>query len=138
MRGMAMTWAFAPLGALLLAIALSAPGYAADSAPPLSPQAGAQPPDPAPAVPVQPPAASGADSPQAAAPAPAAKAAPVVPERDVRIEQKRVGRRVSEVIVTPAGFTYQYTMIHLEGQEAGSILQPHPELSVPRFFRFDF
>ncbi len=131
MRSMAMNWAFGPLGALLLAIAMSAPGYAADDSAP-------------PAVPAQPPAASGAGSPQAAAPAPAAEAAPaataapVVPERDVRIEQKRVGRRVSEVIVTPAGFTYQYTMTHLEGQEAGSILQPHPELSVPRFFRFDF
>jgi hypothetical protein len=42
------------------------------------------------------------------------------------------------VIVTPAGFTYQYTMINLEGQESGSVLQPHPGLSVPRFFRFDF
>jgi len=131
---MAMNWAFAPLGALLLAVAMSAACHAADdSAPPVGPQAGAQPPDLAPAVPAQPPAAaSGADSPQAASPA------PVVPQRDVRIEQKRVGRRLSEVIVTPAGFTYQYTMIHLEGQEAGSILQPHPELSVPRFFRFDF
>ena len=127
-----MNWAFARLGALLVAVALSAAGYAADDAtPPPIPQPGAQPLEPA--LPVQlPAAASGADSPKAASPAPA------VPERDVRIEQKRVGRRVSEVIVTPAGFTYQYTMIHLEGQEAGSILQPHPELSVPRFFRFDF
>jgi len=132
---MAMNWAFAPLGALLLAVAMSAACHAADDS---APQAGAQPSDP-PAVTAQPPAAaSGADSPQAASPAPAAEAAPVVPQRDVRIEQKRVGRRLSEVIVTPAGFTYQYTMIHLEGQEAGSILQPHPELSVPRFFRFDF
>ncbi|HWY73910.1 MAG TPA: hypothetical protein VNW98_09715 [Burkholderiaceae bacterium] len=61
------------------------------------------------------------------------------PERDVRIEQKHIGRRVSEVIVTPAGFTYHYTMIHLDDQDPGTtLLQPHPELSVPRFLRFDF
>jgi hypothetical protein len=29
-------------------------------------------------------------------------------------------------------------MIHLDGQDPGSVLQPHPELSVPRFFRIDF
>ncbi|MBV8209460.1 MAG: hypothetical protein JO133_05295 [Burkholderiaceae bacterium] len=60
------------------------------------------------------------------------------PERDVQIEQKHVGRRVSEVIVTPAGFTYHYTMDHLDDQEPGTVLQPHPQLSVPRFFRIDF
>ena len=61
------------------------------------------------------------------------------PERDVRIEQKHIGRRVSEVIVTPAGFTYHYTMTHLDDQDPGTtLLQPHPELSVPRFLRFDF
>jgi hypothetical protein len=61
------------------------------------------------------------------------------PERDVRIEQKHIGRRVSEVIVTPAGFTYHYSMTHLDDQDPGTtLLNPHPELSVPRFLRFDF
>ena len=65
--------------------------------------------------------------------------APPKAEKDVRIEQKHVGRRVSEVIVTPAGFTFHYTMTHLDDQDPGrTLLQPHPELSVPRFFRFDF
>jgi hypothetical protein len=60
------------------------------------------------------------------------------PHADVQIEQKHVGRRVSEVIVTPAGFTYHYSITHLDDQDPGTPLQPHPELSVPRFFRFDF
>jgi hypothetical protein len=86
-------------------------------------------------------------APEGAAPAPGADAAqgawtpepaPPRPQRDVQIEQKRIGRRVAEVIVTPAGFTYHYTMIHLDDQDPGTLLQPHPELSVPRFFRIDF
>jgi hypothetical protein len=61
------------------------------------------------------------------------------PQRDVQIEQKHVGRRVSEVIVTPAGFTYHYSITHLDEQEPGTTpLQQHQELSVPRLFRFDF
>jgi hypothetical protein len=61
------------------------------------------------------------------------------PKSDVQIEQKHVGRRVSEVIVTPAGFTYHYSITHLDDQDPGTNpLQPHTELSVPRFFRFDF
>jgi hypothetical protein len=71
--------------------------------------------------------------------APAPQSAPPKADKDVRIEQKHVGRRVSEVIVTPAGFTYHYTMTHLDDQDPGrTLLQPHPELSVPRFFRIDF
>jgi len=60
------------------------------------------------------------------------------PERDVQIEQKHIGWRVSEIIVTPAGFTYHYTMDHLDDQDPGTPLQPHPQLSVPHFFRIDF
>jgi hypothetical protein len=110
-------------GTVLAALLLSSPGRAMDDAPPPIAPAGA--PDAPPAVAAAP-----------AAPAPE-RPAPK-PERDVRIEQKHVGRRLSEVVVTPAGFTYQYTMINLEGQESGSVLQPHPGLSIPRFFRFDF
>jgi hypothetical protein len=124
-----------------LAMLLAAPGYGADDfPPPIETQSGQ-------------PVATGGHAPMTAPEAPAAvpdaapadqaadaQPAPVKPERDVRIEQKRVGRRVSEVIVTPAGFTYHYTMINLEGQDSGSgsVLQPHPGLSVPRFFRIDF
>ncbi len=57
----------------------------------------------------------------------------------MQIEQKRIGRRVAEIIVTPAGFTYHYSMTHLDDQDPGTtLLQPHQELSVPRFFRIDF
>lgn len=55
------------------------------------------------------------------------------------IEQKHLGRRVSEVIVTPGGFNnYHYTMQHLDDQEPGTLMQPHPQLSVPNLIRFDF
>jgi hypothetical protein len=147
----AMRWLM-QVGALTVAAALGTASYASDDFPPpiadeaastaeAAPAAGAA----EPATPAAPVSGSGslrateaAEPALAAGAAPAAKAAPVVPERDVRIEQKRIGRRVSEVIVTPAGFTYHYTMIHLDGQDPGSVLQPHPELSVPRFFRIDF
>jgi hypothetical protein len=117
--------------AVALAVLFASPGYAMDdSPPPLSPggpgESAAAPPQSEAPAPVEP---------AAARPAPAARPKP---QRDVQIEQKHVGRRLSEVIVTPAGFTYQYTMINLEGQDSGSVLQPHPGLSVPRFFRFDF
>ena len=64
--------------------------------------------------------------------------APAEPQRDAQIEQKHVGRRVSEVVVTPAGFTYHYTMTHLDDQEIGTVMQPHPQLSIPSLIRFDF
>jgi len=89
---------------------------------------GARPPVPAVAEP-GPSAGATADKPQPA---------PVEPQRDVQIEQKHVGRRVSEVVVTPAGFTYHYTMTHLDDQEIGTVMQPHPQLSVPSLIRFDF
>jgi hypothetical protein len=119
------------------ALLFAGPCYGADDFPP---PIGAQP-DPAPAadtraaptpgVPLQPQPGS-TDEASAAQPPPRA-------EKDVRIEEKHVGRRVSEVIVTPAGFTYHYTMTHLDDQDPGrTLLQPHPELSVPRFFRIDF
>lgn len=90
--------------------------------------AGARPPVPAVAEPGS-TAGAAADQPQPA---------PVEPQRDAQIEQKHVGRRVSEVVVTPAGFTYHYTMTHLDDQEIGTVMQPHPQLSVPSLIRFDF
>jgi hypothetical protein len=95
------------------------------------------------------PDAAAAPAPAAAAPARTAEAPPAAtageapaqpkPEPTARIEQKHVGRRVSEVVVTPAGFTYHYTMTHLDDQEAPRTpLQPHQELSVPNLIRIDF
>jgi len=105
-----------------VAMLLAAPGWCADDAPP--------------PLPAQPGTPGEAPAP---APASAAEPSPEKPEPDVRIEQKHVGRRVSEVIVIPAGFTYHYTMVHLDDQDPGTTpLQPHPELSIPRFFRIDF
>jgi hypothetical protein len=131
------------LGAALAAcLALTAPGRAAgDFPPPLNPapqgrDGGAGPAAAEPASDTAGGPAEIAASPSSpAAPAPAAT---IRPSADVRIEQRYVGRRVDEVIVTPAGFTYQYSIVNLEGREFGSVLQPHPELSIPRFFRFDF
>jgi hypothetical protein len=117
---------------------LAAPARAADDFPP---PIGAQP-DPVPATDAR--AAATPDAPSQPQPGSADDASAVQPappkaEKDVRIEEKHVGRRVSEVIVTPAGFTYHYTMTHLDDQDPGrTLLQPHPELSVPRFFRIDF
>lgn len=117
---------------------LAGPGYCADDFPP---PIGAQP-DRTPAADARAAATPDVTSqpqPGAAGDASAAQPAPPKSEKEVRIEQKHVGRRVSEVIVTPAGFTYHYTMTHLDDQDPGrTLLQPHPELSVPRFFRIDF
>jgi len=127
--GRRLAWAAAALGPLLCSMAVRA---ADDTPPPFVPATA----DRGAAGAVEQGAAPGgatAGEPAEPQPPPAPK-----PQRDVQIEQKHVGRRLSEVIVTPAGFTYHYTMDNLEGQDSGSVLQPHPSLSVPRFFRFDF
>ena len=134
-------WACSAAAAMLLA----APGRCADDFPPpittqpdppAAPSSALRATESKPAATVTPAAPAQPDTAGAAA-----DAAPVEPkpERDVRIEQKHIGRRVSEVIVTPAGFTYHYSMTHLDDQDPGTtLLNPHPELSVPRFLRFDF
>jgi hypothetical protein len=123
----------ASLGAAALALWLlsALPALAADEAPPPLPPE------------------SSAPSPSSAAPGgPVDDTDPMNPvllhrdtskvKSDVTIEQRRIGRRVAELVVTPAGFTYNYTMDHLDGFDPASVLQPHPELSTPRFIRFDF
>ena len=55
-----------------------------------------------------------------------------------RIEQHRTSNRVSEVIVTPAGSQYSYTMTNREGKQPFGTTQMTPGLSVPNFFRFEF
>jgi hypothetical protein len=133
-----LPWRFVVMAAVLM-LPGTLPVLAADDAPP--------PLAPAPSGPEpQPPPQAGAAAASEAvdggdvwAPSPS-KADPKTPKAlpDVTIEQKHIGRRVAELVVTPAGFTYHYTLDHLDGMDAGSVLQPHPELSTPRFFRFDF
>lgn len=144
-------WACSAAAAMLLA----APGRCADDFPPPittqpdPPSSALHAPEGKPAAPSSAPSAAEGKPSEARPPSEVrsaeegatADAQPVEPkpERDVRIEQKHVGRRVSEVIVTPAGFTYHYSMTHLDDQDPGTtLLNPHPELSVPRFLRFDF
>jgi hypothetical protein len=131
--------ALAPCCVAAAAMLASAPARSVDDLPPplpaFAPDASAGEPPADQAAGGSPPAPPAAEPAAVRAPEPA----PAKTEHDVRIEQKHVGRRVSEVIVTPAGFTYHYTMIHLDDQDRGtSPLQPHTELSVPRFFRIDF
>jgi hypothetical protein len=117
---------------------LAGPAYGVDDLPPpisTPPAQGPAADGHAPAT----PAAASEPEPGAVDDAASAQPQPPKPEADVRIEQKHVGPRVSEVIVTPAGFNYHYTIIHLDDLDPGTTpLQPHPELSVPRFFRIDF
>jgi hypothetical protein len=144
-------WACSAAATMLLA----APGRCADDFPPPittqpdPPSSALRAPEGKPAAPSSAPSAAEGKPSEARPPSEArsaeegatADAQPVEPkpERDVRIEQKHIGRRVSEVIVTPAGFTYHYSMTHLDDQDPGTtLLNPHPELSVPRFLRFDF
>jgi hypothetical protein len=127
-----------PIAAAALALALlgapPARGAGDMPPPPLVPE-----PSAAPASAPQTAAPEPADSGDVWAPAPRKSGSRAAkPQANVTIEQKHVGRRVSQLVVTPAGFTYSYTLDHLDGMDAGSVLQPHPELSTPRFFRFDF
>ncbi len=111
---------------LLVAIALLAGTVQAqplDAPPPLAKDA------PAPKVTEAPPAE-----------AVAAERAPpkheVLPE--TRIEQRRVGTRVREIIVTPAWRSYSYTIENREGQRPLSPQDLASGLSTPRFLKFEF
>jgi len=134
----ALPRAFAACAAAAAVILIAAPACAVeDFPPPIGAQPDRAPPAGQPAAPTPDTASQPQGDPADDASAP--QSAPPKADKDVRIEQKHVGRRVSEVIVTPAGFTYHYTMTHLDDQDPGrTLLQPHPELSVPRFFRIDF
>lgn len=55
-----------------------------------------------------------------------------------RIEQQRTSNRISEVIVTPRGAPYSYSMTNREGRQPFGVTQMTPGLSVPNFFRFEF
>ena len=57
---------------------------------------------------------------------------------EVRIEQRRQGMRVREIIVTPAGRTYSYTIQNREGQMPLWPQELSSGLSNPRFLKFEF
>lgn len=74
-----------------------------------------------------------------AEPAPEDQLAPAVrTSPEVRIEQRRQGNRVVEVIVTPAGSTTSYVIRSREGARTLSQQELAAGLSVPRFLRLDF
>lgn len=54
------------------------------------------------------------------------------------IEQRRVGNRVVEIIVTPAGSTRSYSILNREGQRPVAPQDLSGGLSTPRFLRLDF
>lgn len=57
---------------------------------------------------------------------------------ETRIDQRRVGNRVIEITVTPAGSTRSYTVQNREGQRPLSVHELSSGLSVPNFFRLEF
>lgn len=57
---------------------------------------------------------------------------------ETRIDQRRVGNRVVEIMVTPAGTTRSYTLQNREGQRPLSVHELSSGLSVPSFFKLDF
>jgi len=59
-------------------------------------------------------------------------------QREARIEQRHLGTRVSEIVVTPAGRTYSYTIQNREGQRPFSVQDLASGLSTPRFLKFEF
>jgi hypothetical protein len=64
---------------------------------------------------------------------PARQAAP-----ETRIEQRRQGNRVVEIVVTPQGSTNSYVIVNREGRPPLTTQELSSGLSTPRFLRFDF
>lgn len=86
-------------------------------------------------------------APQSETSAPASSAADPVPEQlppayfdaPTRIEQVRHGRRITEVVVTPRGYSHSYSMANPElGPLKNGPGDNGAGLSVPRFVRFSF
>ena len=114
------------LALLALACASSVGAQPLDAPPPL-PAAGSVP------LPiVSPPVVTEAAA--AEAPRPQGALAP----RETRIEQRRVGNRVVEVIVTPAGGTRSYSMANQPLRQAQPTQPSGSGLSTPSFLKFDF
>jgi hypothetical protein len=118
--------------ALLLAHAAPlAHAQPADLPPPLPAAAGEVSRSPVPSQPALP--APGSEDAAMAELPPARKTTP-----ETRIDQRRVGNRVVEVTVTPAGSTRSYTVQNREGQRPLSVHELSSGLSVPTFFKLDF
>lgn len=101
----------------------------------------------APAGPSSPaPAAAPSALPPGAAPVPAAAGPvetadwPLAREASATttIEQRKVGNRVVEIVVTPAGSARSYSIVNREGQRPVAPQELSSGLSTPRFLRFDF
>jgi hypothetical protein len=60
------------------------------------------------------------------------------PATETKIEQRYIGGRVAEVIVSPAGTTYSYTMRNRIGQPPLSNRDLSSGLSTPSFFKYEF
>jgi hypothetical protein len=58
--------------------------------------------------------------------------------REARIEQRRQGNRIVEIVVTPAGSTASYVIVNREGRPPLSNQELSSGLSLPRFLRLDF
>jgi hypothetical protein len=152
----------APCAALCVALTLGATSVLAqvklEAPPPLpaatkanDPQPAAPPPAAdAPAAPSASPGGSpSAANPLTAAPTPridgpdADVANPLPPAKktspETKIEQRRQGNRVVEIVVTPAGSTRSYVIENREGKQP---LSPQSDLSgglsTPRFLQFEF
>jgi hypothetical protein len=57
---------------------------------------------------------------------------------ETRIEQKRQGNRIVEIVVTPQGSTSSYVIVNREGRPPLTTQELSSGLSTPRFLRFDF
>jgi hypothetical protein len=57
---------------------------------------------------------------------------------EARIEQRRQGNRIVEIVVTPAGSTASYVIVNREGRPPLSNQELSSGLSLPRFLRFNF
>jgi hypothetical protein len=60
---------------------------------------------------------------------------------EARVQQIRKGNRVDEIVVTPAGQTYSYTIMNREAQRPISpsgMPSSSSALSIPTFFKFEF
>lgn len=64
--------------------------------------------------------------------------APLIEDRQTRIEQVRTSNGISEIIVTPALGTPSFVITNREGRQPLSQTDLSGGLSVPKFFRWEF
>jgi hypothetical protein len=66
------------------------------------------------------------------------QASPQLDEKRTRIEQVRTSNRISEIRVTPALTGRTYTITNREGRQPTSATDTSSNLSVPKFFTFEW